>query len=67
MNAVAPGYIQTKMTDNLPDKLKEEMLKRIPLNRFGTPQDVSRTVLFLASEAADYITGQVFVVDGGMI
>ncbi|MBU2266332.1 MAG: SDR family oxidoreductase, partial [Candidatus Omnitrophica bacterium] len=67
VNAVAPGYIQTQMTDKLPDKIKEEMLKRIPLNRLGAPVDVSNAVLFLASEAADYITGQVVVVDGGMI
>ena len=67
VNAVAPGYIQTKMTDVLPDKVKEEMLKRIPLNRFGTSEDVARAVLFLASDGADYITGQVLVVDGGMI
>ena len=67
VNAVAPGYIQTQMTDKLPDKIKEEMLKRIPLNRLGTPADVSNAVLFLASSAADYITGQVVVVDGGMI
>ncbi len=67
VNAVAPGYIQTKMTDVLSDKVKEEMLKRIPLNRFGTPDDVARAVLFLASEETDYITGQVLVVDGGMI
>ena len=67
VNAVAPGYIQTKMTDVLPDKVKEEMLKRIPLNRFGTSDDVASAVLFLASDRADYITGQVLVVDGGMI
>lgn len=67
VNAVAPGYIQTQMTDKLSDKIKEEMLKRIPLNRLGAPADVSNAVLFLASEAADYITGQVIVVDGGMI
>jgi 3-oxoacyl-[acyl-carrier protein] reductase len=67
VNAVAPGYIQTKMTDILPAKVKEEMLKRIPLNRFGTPSDVSGTVLFLAQEAANYITGQILIVDGGMI
>ncbi len=67
VNAVAPGYIQTKMTHVLPEKVKEEMLARIPLNRFGTPSDVSSAVLFLAADAADYITGQVLVVDGGMI
>ncbi|MFH1503785.1 MAG: 3-oxoacyl-[acyl-carrier-protein] reductase [Candidatus Omnitrophota bacterium] len=67
VNAVAPGYIQTKMTDVLSDKIKEEMLKRIPLNRLGAPSDVSNSALFLASQEADYITGQVLVVDGGMI
>ena len=67
VNAVAPGFIQTKMTDNLPDKVKEEMLKRIPLHKFGTPDDVAKAVLFLASDEANYITGQVLVVDGGMI
>lgn len=67
VNAVAPGYIKTKMTDVLSEKVKEEMLKRIPLNRLGAPEDVSSAVLFLASKEADYITGQVLVVDGGMI
>lgn len=67
VNAVAPGYIQTKMTDKLSDKVKDEMLKRIPLNRLGSPEDVANAVVFLASRAADYITGQVLVVDGGMI
>lgn len=67
VNAVAPGYIKTAMTAQLTDKTREEMLARIPLNRFGSTQDVSQAVLFLASEAADYITGQVLVVDGGMI
>ena len=67
VNAVAPGYIQTKMTEVLSDKVKEEMLKRIPLKRLGLPRDVSSAVLFLASEEADYITGQVLVVDGGMV
>ena len=67
VNAVAPGYIQTKMTHVLPEKVKEEMLKRIPLNRFGTPSDVANAVLFLAADDSDYITGQVLVIDGGMI
>ncbi|MCF7872579.1 MAG: 3-oxoacyl-[acyl-carrier-protein] reductase [Candidatus Omnitrophica bacterium] len=67
VNAVAPGYIETKMTDILPDKVKDEMLKRIPLKRFGSTEDVANTVLFLSSQLADYITGQVIVVDGGMI
>jgi 3-oxoacyl-[acyl-carrier protein] reductase len=67
VNAVAPGYIETKMTDVLPDKVKEEMLKRIPLKRFGSSEDVANAVLFLSSDLADYVTGQVVVVDGGMI
>ncbi|MCF7874606.1 MAG: 3-oxoacyl-[acyl-carrier-protein] reductase [Candidatus Omnitrophica bacterium] len=67
VNAVAPGYIETKMTENLPDKVKEEMLKRISLKKFGSPKNVADAVLFLSSEAADYITGQVVIVDGGMI
>jgi 3-oxoacyl-[acyl-carrier protein] reductase len=67
VNAVAPGYIQTQMTERLDEKIKQEMLNRIPLKKFGTPQDVAKTVLFLASSDADYITGQVFVVDGGLI
>ena len=67
VNAVAPGYIQTKMTDQLVDKVKEAMLARIPLKRLGRAQDVSNAVLFLASADAEYITGQVLVVDGGMI
>ncbi|MCK5491867.1 MAG: 3-oxoacyl-[acyl-carrier-protein] reductase [Candidatus Omnitrophica bacterium] len=67
VNAVAPGYIKTKMTEILPEKVKEEMLKRIPLKKMGTTEDVANGVMFLASDKADYITGQVLVVDGGMI
>ncbi len=67
VNAVAPGYIKTKMTDGLSDKVKEQMLSLIPLKKLGTPEDVAQAVLFLASSAADYITGQVLIVDGGMI
>ncbi len=66
VNSVAPGYIRTAMTDQLDDKIKTQMLEKIPLRRFGQAQDVANAVLFLASEAADYITGQVLVVDGGM-
>ena len=66
VNAVAPGYIQTEMTAKLSDDAREQMLKNIPLNRLGTPEDVARTCLFLASSDADYITGQTIVVDGGM-
>ncbi|MCK4917961.1 MAG: 3-oxoacyl-[acyl-carrier-protein] reductase [Candidatus Omnitrophica bacterium] len=67
VNAVAPGYIKTKMTEILSEKVKEEMLKRIPLKKMGTTEDVANGVMFLASDKADYITGQVLVVDGGMI
>lgn len=67
VNAVAPGYIRTAMTDKLDDRVKEEMLKRIPLARLGAPSDVAKAVLFLASPDADYITSHVLVVDGGMI
>jgi 3-oxoacyl-[acyl-carrier protein] reductase len=67
VNAVAPGYIKTAMTDKLDAKIKEEMFKRIPLGRFGEPADVAKAVLFLASPDADYVTSQVLVVDGGLI
>ncbi|MBD3246446.1 MAG: 3-oxoacyl-[acyl-carrier-protein] reductase [Candidatus Omnitrophica bacterium] len=67
VNAVAPGYIRTAMTDGLNEKVKTEMLQRIPLTRFGTSTDVAKCVQFLASPDADYITGQVVVVDGGLM
>lgn len=66
VNAVAPGYIDTEMTDQLGDKAKEAMLGQIPLGRIGTPEDVAGVVAFLVSPAADYITGQVIHVSGGM-
>ena len=65
-NAVAPGFIQTAMTDKLSDEVKDEMKKAIPLRQFGTPEDVTNAVIFLASKEADYITGQVIHVNGGM-
>lgn len=66
VNAVAPGFIATDMTDALPDKVKQELLTQIPLERLGTADDISNAVLFLASEQSGYITGQVIGVNGGM-
>lgn len=65
-NAIAPGFIQTAMTDVLSEAVKEEMKKAIPLGQFGTPEDVTNAVIFLASREADYITGQVLHINGGM-
>ncbi len=65
-NAIAPGFIQTAMTDVLSDEVKNEMKKSIPLGQFGTPEDVTSSVIFLASKESDYITGQVLHVNGGM-
>lgn len=67
VNAVAPGFIETQMTDVLKDEVKEEIAKQIPLKRMGTTQDVANVVKFLASEESSYITGQVIQVDGGML
>jgi 3-oxoacyl-[acyl-carrier protein] reductase len=66
-NAVAPGFIETAMTQKLPEKVRDEYRSVIPLRRFGTAEDVAGTVLFLSSEDAAYITGQVVSVDGGMM
>lgn len=66
VNAVAPGFITTDMTDQLPQNVKEHVLQMIPLGRFGDCQDVAAAVAFLASAEASYITGQVLTVDGGM-
>ena len=65
-NVVAPGFIRTEMTQNLPEETKRALLERIPLGRFGSAEDVARVVGFLASDGAGYITGQVIQVDGGM-
>ena len=67
VNAVSPGYISTDMTDKLDEEVKEKMKSSIPLGRLGTPQDVANLVCFLASDEAEYITGQTFNVDGGMV
>jgi 3-oxoacyl-[acyl-carrier protein] reductase len=66
VNAVAPGFITTAMTDALPENVKQEMLKAIPMNKFGTVEDVANAVAFFASSEAGYITGQVIHVNGGM-
>jgi len=66
VNAIAPGYIETPMTDALPEKAKEELKRLIPMDRLGKPEDVAEAVLFLVSEASSYITGQVLNVNGGI-
>lgn len=67
VNVLAPGYINTDMTKNLPDKVKEEIIKSIPMKKIGDPKEVANLVLFLSSNLSDYITGQVINVDGGMV
>ena len=67
VNAVAPGFIQTEMTAKLPEDVKRKMLEAIPLSKFGSPEDVAALCVFLASEEANYITGQTIVIDGGMV
>ena len=66
VNAIAPGFICTEMTEVLSDNAKESLLKMIPMQRLGQPSDIANMVLFLAGNQSDYITGQVFSVDGGM-
>ena len=67
VNAVAPGFIQSKMTEVLPEEARNNLLRQIPLGRLGLPENVAKAVLFLVSNDADYITGQVLNVDGGMV
>lgn len=67
VNAVAPGFVETDMTADMSENTREELAERIPLGRFATPDDVAGVVRFLVSEDADYITGQVIKVDGGMV
>ena len=67
VNAIAPGFITTEMTDALPDDIKDAMLKQIPLAKLGEPNDIAQVVSFLASDAAKYITGQTIHVDGGLV
>lgn len=67
VNAIAPGFITTEMTDGLPEELKEAMLKQIPLAKLGQPEDIAKAVAFFASSNANYITGQTLHIDGGMV
>jgi 3-oxoacyl-[acyl-carrier protein] reductase len=67
VNVIAPGYINTDMTKVLPDRVKEEVLKTIPMKKIGEPKEVANLALFLSSNLSDYITGQVINVDGGMV
>ena len=67
MNAVAPGFVQTDMTDVLGEEMKENLQKTIPMGRLGEPEVIANAVVFLAGDEASYITGQVIHVDGGMV
>ena len=67
VNAVAPGFIKTDMTDKIPEGIKEDMIHSIPLGRMGQGEDIAKAVAFLVSDDASYITGQVLKVDGGMV
>jgi len=67
VNCIAPGFIQTRMTDGLTEQQREGILKKIPMGRMGTPNEIAQAAVFLASSLSDYITGQVITVDGGMV
>jgi 3-oxoacyl-[acyl-carrier protein] reductase len=67
VNCIAPGFIKTKMTDKLSEKVTEGLKQSIPMGRLGEPEDIAKAALFLSSDMSDYVTGQVLVVDGGMI
>jgi 3-oxoacyl-[acyl-carrier protein] reductase len=67
VNAIAPGFIRTRMTDQLSPEVQQRILDQIPLGRYGDPEDVAQVAVFLASEGARYVTGQVVVVDGGLV
>lgn len=66
VNVVAPGFVTTDMTDVLPEKIKTEVKERVPVRRFGTPEDIADLVCYLAGPGASYLTGQVIAVDGGL-
>ncbi len=67
VNAIAPGFINTRMTEKLSEEIKQKYLNVIPFQRFGDPKDIAKVALFLSSELSDYVTGQVIIVDGGMV
>lgn len=67
VNAIAPGFIETEMTEQLPEDLKQGMLTQIPLAKLGQPEDIAKAVAFLASDDANYMTGQTLHIDGGMV
>ena len=66
-NCIAPGYIETDMTNQLSDKIKDALIEQIPIGRIGQAEDIAHAVCFLASDEAGYITGQTITVDGGMV